>query len=247
MDRIRDLAEQAARGGYITQANFLSPAERAEAEIWLKKNRISYAFTGGIEGCERQVCFLLPDYKKGEPLEDYEIKDVIGALRIDSSELTDSPGHRDYLGSLTGLGLRRDQLGDILVEGPSTAIICLDRIIPFIENTLAKVGSKNVSITKIKLEEISRPEREVELLRVTAASPRLDKIAAGAFGISRTQMAEYIRSGAVMVDWLEETRPDREVSSGMTISLRGNGRVRICGYEGLSRKNRHIFIIERPV
>lgn len=247
MDRIKDLADQAARGGYITHSNFLSPSERAQAEIWLKKNKISYACTGGLEGCERQVCFMLPDYKQGQPLEFYEIEDVISALRIDTADTEDPPGHRDYLGSLTGLGLRRDQLGDILVEGSGATIICLSRVVSFIENTLAKVGNKNISMSRVSLSEISRPENEFELLRVTAASPRLDKIAAGAFGISRTQMAEYIRSGAVMVDWLEETKPDREVSTGMTISLRGNGRVKIREYEGLSRKNRHIFIIERPV
>jgi RNA-binding protein YlmH len=57
VDRVRDLAEQAGRRGYITNSAFLSPAERVAAENWLKKN-VNFAFAGGYEGAERQVVFF---------------------------------------------------------------------------------------------------------------------------------------------------------------------------------------------
>ncbi|MDW7659256.1 MAG: hypothetical protein SCM11_18980, partial [Bacillota bacterium] len=60
-----------------------------------------------------------------------------------------------------------------------------------------------------------------------------------------TAMAELIRSGAVRVNWQEELRPDRDVPIGAVISLRGHGRIRLAEEQGLSRKDRHILMIER--
>lgn len=253
VDRVRDLAEQAGRRGYITNSAFLSPAERVAAENWLKKN-VNYAFAGGYEGAERQVCFLLPDYKDGLGLEAFEVAEVVCVLRLNiraqaavrASMRSGELSHRDYLGSLLGLGIRRDQIGDILVDDEGAFVFCLASICGFIESNLVNVGVLSVSVSRVSLADVEVPEREVEIIRVTAASPRLDRVAASGFGVSRTQMTDYIRGGNVMVNWQEELRPDREVVPGTTISLRGHGRIVISSDEGLSRKGRHILLIERP-
>lgn len=114
IDRLKDLARQASDRGFLTHTGFLTPAEQAEAAIWLKKNKADYQLSGGYDGAERQVCFLMPDYLAGTRLSGADLAETIIALNLATSSRSASPSHRDYLGSLLGLGIRRDQLGDIL-------------------------------------------------------------------------------------------------------------------------------------
>lgn len=244
-DRLRDLAEQAADQGFLTYTHFLSPAEQNEAGIWLKKNHVRHVFSGGFDGAERQVCFLLPDYLADSELAGTDVAEVITALRLQAPARSAPPGHRDYLGSLLGLGIRRDQLGDVLVQENTATVLVLTSLAAFIETSLERVGAATIRIEPVPLAEIAAVARTFTLLRVTVASLRLDKIAACGFGLSRSEMADEIRSGAVQVNWIEERRPDQEIAIGTVISLRGQGRIRLASEEGLSRKDRHILTIER--
>jgi RNA-binding protein YlmH len=79
--------------------------------------------------------------------------------------------------------------------------------VPLIQLELSSVGSRSVTIERIPLAGLAAPSREENLVRITAASMRFDKIAAAGFNISRTDMAEWIRSGQVQLNWRPETRP----------------------------------------
>jgi RNA-binding protein YlmH len=102
-----------------------------------------------------------------------------------------------------------------------------------------------VQIEPIGLDEIKAGEQTLTTLRITVASLRLDKIVASGFGLSRTDAADIIRSGQVQLNWVVELRPDADVPIGATISLRGRGRIRLASEVGLSRKDRHILILEQ--
>jgi len=250
-ERLRDLADQAENQGFVTHSAFLSPAERAEAEIWLKKNRIPHLLSGGFPDAERQAVFFLPEYMAAAgtaeaSLSEEILPDAVTALRLDTPVRSAScPSHRDYMGSLLGLGIKRGQMGDILVQDHSAVVLVLAGIAGFIEAHLANIGGLSVTVTPVPLSSVTAAVRSCESIRMTAASMRLDKIAAAGFGLSRTEMADLIHSGAVQVNWKEETRPDQNVPIGAVISLRGYGRIRLVSEEGLSRKERHILILER--
>ena len=246
IDRLRDLSDQASGQGYLSHTVFLSPAQQAEAGNWLNKNRIMHEFSGGYAGAERQICFFLPEYMARQGLIKNDTAQVIHALDLKTSVRAPVQlSHRDYLGSLLGLGIKRDQIGDILVRENEATVLMLAAIAPYVENQLDRIGSLHVKITTVILADIQVSEKNMIILRVTVASSRLDKIAASGFSISRTQMADFIRSGAVQVNWQEELRPDREVAIGSVISLRGHGRICLKSEEGRSRKNRRILILER--
>lgn len=255
LDRLRDLSRQASHQGIIVHTRFLSPAEQTEATIWLKKNRTPHAFFGGLPAAERKVCFILPDdvtvpgflADAQDVLPEEEIADTLTALRLSVQPRLgkEPPGHRDYLGSLLGLGIERDQMGDILVDGQAATVLVLTRMAVFIQTNLTQVGSQPVQIEPIGLAEIKRGEQTLTTLRITVASLRLDRIVASGFGLSRTDAADIIRTGQVQLNWVVEQRPDADVPIGATISLRGRGRIRLASEAGLSRKDRHILILEQ--
>ncbi len=233
--RLEDLAERCERQSTVTQTNFLTPAEAYQAERWAKARGISVFLTGGSTEAERKVCFFLPYWMEGtEP-------DIDGYFR--SIEITahfGTPGHRDYMGALLGMGIGREWLGDIAVIGDRAYIFCL----PSVEHHLLsidKVGRCGVTAKSIKPSEVPMPEKQVKELTFSVMSPRLDAIVAGMFSLSRTEAAKQIEAGLVSLNYTETDKTDRPVQDGDIISLRGAGKGKVNGSGGTSRKGR-LFI-----
>lgn len=245
IDRLQDLARQTTRQDCLTHTMFLTPAEQAEASAWLHKNHNQFVMSGGYEAAERKVCFLLPTYLAGSGLPDEELNQTMSAVNLQVPSFGRPVNHRDYLGSLLALGIRRDQIGDILVQEHAAVVVVMNGVLPLLQRELTRIGSLSVKVMTMQLQNLVASDRPVESRRITAASLRLDKIAASGFGLSRTAMADLIRAGAVQINWQDELRPDRDVPVGAVISLRGYGRIRLAEEQGLSRKDRHILIIER--
>ena len=135
---------------------------------------------------ENNSCFL-----NNQGFEPY--KQFLVAMRIISRDPNEYPGHRDYLGSILGLGINRDKLGDILVSKSSADIIVKPEIMEYIGLNLIKVGNTTVDVEEISLKELLQPERPYKEMKSTVASLRLDAVAGIAFGLSRSKMAPFIK------------------------------------------------------
>jgi RNA-binding protein YlmH len=256
LNRLDDLANQAERRGYPTHTFFLTPTEQEDARAFLRRRRIESVLAGGWDGSERQVVFLIPgDWRDGPDDTATQVSlvsETIAALKITSvtgrfqaATVKGRLSHRDYLGSLLGLGIRRDQVGDILVTDDGATVFVLSAILPLVRQEWTQVGAIPVRVEVVDLDSVATVNREPEIVRMTAASLRLDKIASAGFNVSRTTMADWIRSGQVQLNWRVEQRPDVIVEIGDVISLRGHGRLRLRAEQGKSRKDRHILLLER--
>ena len=117
--RMEDLCRRAEMGE-VGESEFLSPRLCHYGERYLQRKGADYASFGGYADAERKKIYVLPDYMSAEGetsldarLEAFGYDTGVSAVRIDGSGyrvLT----HRDFLGSLLGLGLDRSVLGDIL-------------------------------------------------------------------------------------------------------------------------------------
>lgn len=240
--RIEDLSDRAYRTNRITETLFLNPAEAAKALQFLRhKSEAGYLFHGGFPDAERVRLFFLPDYIEKEffPIEEY-----VSAIKVTFS--FSSPTHRDFLGSLMGLGIKREVLGDILVFPDRAYIISSAQIAGFILDNLEKVGRLGIKCTSVPLSEIEIPEPEFDTVSGTVASLRADSVTALAFGISRTSAAELITSGAFSLNYLPEENISAEIAEGALLSLRGFGRAKLHSIGGTSKKGRqfielHVF------
>ena len=235
--RISDLAERSYRTNRITETLFLNPAESAEALRYLQsKKEINFFFSGGFPEAERVRLFFLPDYLDADF---FQIDEYISAIKLSFSFAL--PTHRDFLGSLMGLGIKRETLGDILVFPDRAYIICTPQIANFILDNLEKVGRLGIKCTSVPLSEVEVPEPQFDIVSGTVASLRADSVTALAFGISRTSAAELIASGALSVNHLPEESISAEISEGDLISLRGFGRAKLNSIGGISKKGRHFI------
>ncbi|MHB8918997.1 MAG: YlmH family RNA-binding protein [Desulfocucumaceae bacterium] len=195
---------------------------------------------GGYLGSERQRVVICPDY-----MDPADADSRLGFLSISGSFHGSRPGHRDYLGSLLGLGLKREKMGDILVnEGGAHAVVAAE-VVQYIRGSLSGVGRWEVSVQEIEAGDLKLQEEKVREISATVSSMRLDSLAAAGFGVSRTKMAEFISAGRVNLNWQVKASPSQQVRVGDIISIRGRGRVEVAEVRGTSRSGRTFVLLKR--
>ena len=122
--KVLDRAEQAQSRNIPANTDFLSPQQQVLALDLLRLAGIpesGYVRLGGYDGAERNIILFLPDWLDAEAA---ETQNPIRVLRASFRE-EDKLSHRDFLGSLMGMGIVREKLGDILVSPGSADLMVL--------------------------------------------------------------------------------------------------------------------------
>ena len=232
LKRARDLAERCERSGTVCVSGFLSPAEQYELQTRLGYIPCGLVFHGGGDNCERAAAFFLPDYMTEEML---DVSEYICAMKLKA--YFGQPGHRDYMGALLGMGIGREWLGDIQVEGDTAYVFCMKSVLRHLLS-IEKAGRYTVKASQVPLEEVPARKVETESLSFSVMSPRLDAVAAGLFHLSRTEAAKQIAAGNVSLNYGQCLKADCIVKEGDILSLKGKGKGSISGMGGTSRKGR---------
>lgn len=232
LKRARDLAERCERSGTVCVSGFLSPAEQYELQTRLGYIPCGLVFHGGGDNCERAAAFFLPDYMTEEML---DVSEYICAMKLKA--YFGQPGHRDYMGALLGMGIGREWLGDIQVEGDTAYVFCMKSVLRHLLS-IEKAGRYTVKASQVPLEEVPARKVETESLSFSVMSPRLDAVAAGLFHLSRTEAAKQIAAGNVSLNYAQCLKADCTVKEGDVLSLKGKGKGSISGMGGTSRKGR---------
>ena len=199
---------------------------------------------GGYEGAERQMLVYLPDYMDESALTDEDSPLV--CLRAEFYE-GDTPTHRDFLGALMGAGIARETVGDICVGKGSCDFFVTDEIAPYLLQNFFSAGRTKLRLTQIPLQDVQVPEPEVKEIRDTLASLRLDSVISSGFRVGRSQAAQYVTSGRVAIDGLPCEKPDKAVTEGAKISVRGLGKIKLKSVNGQTKKGRISVVIDRYV
>ena len=230
--RAEDLAQRCERTGTLTHTGFLSPAEHHQLELWAARTGTRVLFHGGAEDCERTVAFFLPDWMEETS---FDAAETISAMKI--TAYFGTPGHRDYMGAILGMGIGREWLGDIRVEGDTAYIFCMPSVLRHLLG-IEKVGRVSVKVQELSLASVPTLKREVKELSFSVMSLRLDAIVAGLFHLSRSEAARQIEAGLVSLNYEECLKTDHPGREGDILSLRGAGKGRIQGIGGNSRTGR---------
>ena len=248
--RLDDLCAAAERGELVL-SSFLSPRELHYAKGYLDRRGAHYLVFGGYAEAERTRIHFLPDYMEGvsdaRELAEYGYGSTVAALEIKGSgyrRLT----HRDYLGSLLGLGVERDVVGDVLVFGESgewAVVFCDGGIKEFFLSHLEKIANDKVKVAELDLERIELPQRSFAAINDTVASARFDCIVAALCSLSRERAKEVITAGLAELDYEAEERPDRTVNAPCTVSVRGQGKFRVLSVTDKTRKGRYRLVAEK--
>ena len=246
--RVLDKLEQAQNRGVPGCTQFLSPGEQAAVTDLLNAwGHPRHLFFGGYEDAERRVCAFLPDWQEEEDFLDGE-DNALSAVETQfpgGSSLT----HRDILGSLMGLGITREKLGDILIPEPGRCqVVTLKETVSILTSQWEGAGRyKCREVREIPLSALSPKPPQVKTIRDTVASPRLDAVLGSAFSLSRSKASAYIAAGKVAVNHRECLKSDKTVEEGDVLTCRGLGKCVVKEVPGQSKKGRTMLDLERYI
>lgn len=243
LSRILDKAVKTENSSEVTHTDFLDPYQRKLVEKTLSDiSEVSYDFNGGYEGAEREIIVFRPNFMS-EYL-DYE--NFLKVLKV-GIKGRNSPSHRDYLGSLMGLGIKREKIGDILVGDKSCDIIVLSDVAEYLKYNLTKVGNTKVKADICNLDCIQVPETKVKEINTTVASLRLDCVSSAGFGISRSKASQLIKAEKLYLNWELSNSLNKQVKEGDVITIRGKGRIEVSKVGGKTRKDRINILLKKFV
>ncbi len=235
--RLKELADRSYSNGIFTFTDFLSMAELSV--YYEKEKELRYAAPSLFGGCElserKMIRFGNPEdigYEQDYPIVPLTIKPV-------QARFADDLNHRDFLGALMNLGIKRELLGDIFVNDNIACVFCKDSISEFILKELSRIKHTSVKISVADPYEVSKvtaPRLEEKVIQV--ASCRIDAVVARAYNLSRGDSVSLFASGLVYLNGRECTENAKELNPGDIISVRGHGRFEFTEALNISKKGK---------
>lgn len=257
---LEDKYDRFLQYNYLVCSDFLNLQQQSQAAGLLRTWHSSGAkvfLYGGFPDAERRQIVFVPDYMEAEdeaglieyfrqnpeecPLVVLEMKYSTGGSGAGGKTLS----HRDYLGSLLGEGIRREKLGDILVKPDGAQAVVVRELGDYLMAHYGKAGriSLDVQVSPIHVLDTASVRRET--VKFTVASPRLDNIISGVFHVSRKDAQEAVSRGMVFVNEMEAAKPDRQLTGGEKLVLRGKGKAIYRGVDGTSKKGKYYVTLEK--
>ena len=231
--RLRELALRARHGSGVCYTRFLEPSMEQNARAAAREAEVELALWGGYPEAERRIAAFYAG--EAPDAQDYPV----ACLELNWNPKYASPGHRDLLGATLGLGLERDTTGDVALgaaEGSAYLFVHRD-VEDYVLANLASAGRASLKLRSATEPLKLRPPEGVHM-RVTVSSPRLDAVLAAGLRLSRGEAQRLIDGGLVKRNHMEALRGDLHLEEGDLLSVRGYGRMRVEGFEGLTRKGR---------
>lgn len=239
--RVEDVVRLSEKRHYAAFLGFLDEAEQAQAEQVLHKLCIrNYRFYGGYDDAERRMLGVFPD---GDETDDFTYPMHAVAFRYRSEKML---SHRDVLGTLMSIGLRRDAIGDILCTTSLAVAFLREEICSYVCDQVTKIGGTSVQIEDDYCGELPIAHSFSEI-RDTIASPRLDAVLSALIRCSREQAAQTIRTDAVSVDHTVIRSVSHTVDIGQKVSVRGYGKFIIDEIGPETKKGRLRFVARKYI
>lgn len=228
--RFLELADKSYKRDICLFTNFLS---LNEFDLFLQmEHELSYAKTdsfGGASYCERRIV------RFGSLNAPYPIHCVhISPLQ---KKFADELSHRDFLGALMNLGVKRETLGDIIVTGKEAYVFCISSMSEYIIENLHTI--KHTSVKCALSDDI--PETSFYNLQeriLNLPSPRLDAVISEVYHMSRNQSQLVMREKKVFVNGRLNENNSYLVKSDDIITVRGMGKFIFDECLGITKKGR---------
>lgn len=222
--RFEELSRRADDRGYAVYSRFLGLSEQETLRMTRLYSEVS--LFGGFEGAERKVARFGSD--GSFPIVCLKIQPV-------AMKFADKLTHRDFLGSLTGLGLQRELLGDIIIKDNVGYLFCLEAAADIIISGLCKVCH-----TDVKCSVCLQPPTEAALpdcRSFTVASLRADAVVSAVYDLPRSESSRLFEAERVMRNG-RVISASHQLEDGSIVSVRGVGRFIFVSVERETRKGR---------
>ena len=238
--RFEDLAERSLCNYTPTYTDFLDMNEQSI----LSSSYFPCSFTlyGGYEMAERKIACFNEEELTGEA-------PVFPAVWLKISptapKFANELSHRDFLGALMNLGLERCVFGDLIINENTCFVYTLEKIAPYILESLTTVSRTKVSCQTID-ELPAMSLKEPEEMTVIASSNRADALIASVYNLSRNDALSLIESGKVFINSVILSQNHKTLKENDTVSTRGFGRfVFVAETDNKTRSGKSRIVIKK--
>ncbi len=216
-------------------SDFLDPRQQEIVRSIIgQDDDVSLSFAGGSRYAERCRLYMTPPYLETS---DDDFKLTLFSIEYPMKFVTLE--HRDILGSLMNVGVKREKFGDIFISDDGVAqVVVASEIADYVEMNIHTIGRASVRLNRIPLSEHIIPKDEWEESVITVSSMRLDVVIAQMYKLSRSKVTPFIEKGLAKVNWKTVDRVDFLLQEGDYISVKGFGRSRVFAIEGLTKKEK---------
>lgn len=156
--------------------------------------------------------------------------------------------HRNYLGGIVKLGLKREKVGDILVFNNGADIITF---VDFANTLKTELGSltrfQNSKIIVDEISKIRKQEIKIEEVKIIVPSLRLDNIVSDLAKTSRSKAVQIMEAQRVFVNGKNEIKASKQIKQNDIITIRGKGRFIIKEFTGTTRSGRTVILVEKYI
>ena len=198
-----------------------------------------FEFFGGYPGAERKMLGVFPDYITGH-LSEFPI----GYLEFMHSRKL---SHRDFLGSLMSLGIKREIVGDIIVGEKKSYIIVQKSFCSHIIDNMSKIGNVGITVSECTEKDIVLVENCFDEDSIIVSSMRVDCVAAALLKISRADSAKFINSERVRINHEIADSCSKNVNAGDVLSICGVGKFIVGECTSKTKKGRFVLSYKKYI
>lgn len=229
---------RAFEGNYAVTTRFLTPEEQVLAKD-CARGKVRLFENGGYAEAERRMLAFCPDYVESAEEVDFGIEAVRICTKREPLE------HRSVMGTVLSLGIKREMIGDIVVNGQEAWVFCESTMAEYICRNLDRIGGVSVTCEQMPTDRVTIPPRAFESMEIGVASLRLDAIVAALFRQSRTRASEWIAAGDVSLNHREAKDGSAKVREGDVLSVRRHGKFVIERVVGQTKKGREKVLVKQ--
>ena len=170
VSKMLDQIDLCSKRNKMQNTDFLDERQKNILQKALNRMKIeNYIVFGGFEEAGRNVYIFYPEKWNIEiAKQNYdEVMKIIEVIL--PNELHGKYTHKDYLGGLMKLGLKREKIGDIIVWNEGAHIIVLNEIVQFLEQnltTLTRFQKAQIKVKPIKyLHSCNIQKEKIEIIK----------------------------------------------------------------------------------
>lgn len=249
VSKMLDKIEQSNKRNSVEYTEFLNLSQRQLLEkILIKLKFHNYVATGGYNNAERTALIIYPN--KLEELfknNQFSFDTILGVIRIIlPNELKGMYFHRDYLGAIIKIGLKREKVGDIITCKDGADIIVLKEAEEYIIQGLKQLKRfSKAEVEQVNLDNLNVEEPKTKVLNVIIPSMRLDSILSETLRTSRAKASEIIKEERVFINHELVTKGAKELKNEDIITVRGKGRFKVGNILNNTKKGNIILEITK--
>jgi RNA-binding protein YlmH len=244
-----DKIELCDKTNKIETTDFLNELEQSILKkVITLANIDNCVFYGGFNDADRKIAIVFPEKMRAIiENENFKYDTVFSVFRIKipEAEIKDY-NHSVYLGGMIKLGVKREKIGDILVQSYGADLIVKREIEKFLfANIKTLTRFRDAEVNNISLAEMSSSEKKFEDIKLITSSLRLDNIVAELAKTSRNKANEIIEQDRVLINYEQESKNTKILKVKDIVTIRGKGKFIIEDVVGNTKKGNYIVMIKK--